>query len=34
MSLTRGIGISKLHINWASPGQKAQMGEIEQRNSI
>ncbi|MBD2579829.1 DUF6575 domain-containing protein [Oscillatoria sp. FACHB-1406] len=24
------IGISKLHIDWASPGQKVQMGEIEQ----
>lgn len=23
------IGISKLHINWASPGTKVQMGEIE-----
>jgi|GEM_PF-3833273 hypothetical protein len=29
MALTR-IGISKLHINWASPGQKTQVGEIEQ----
>jgi hypothetical protein len=28
-ALTR-IGISKLHIDWASPGQKVQMGEIEQ----
>jgi hypothetical protein len=29
IALTR-IGISKLHINWASPGQKVQVGEIEQ----
>ncbi|MBD2566646.1 DUF6575 domain-containing protein [Anabaena lutea] len=29
MALTR-IGISKLQINWASPGQKVQVGEIEQ----
>lgn len=28
-ALTR-IGISKLHIDWASPDQKVQMGEIEQ----
>lgn len=29
ISLTR-IGISKLQINWASPGHKVQVGEIEQ----
>lgn len=32
-ALTR-IGISKLHIDWASPGQKVQMGEIEQETVL